>query len=131
MVPETGVFRPCCAGMFLIDLERRIRLSMKYSSHVGKQLYLRNHICFALILIFLNIFYSTAYYSLGRNLYEVLRYYDALDTTINHKVVTPCNWGQGQDVFINNEVPIEQTKQYRYFEMKPWFKLTPCPENNS
>ncbi len=83
---------------------------------------------FAFYLLILSILFFL--FSSGRNLYEVLRYYDALDTTINHKVVTPCNWGQGQDVFINNEVPVEQTKQYRYFEMKPWFKLTPCPENS-
>ena len=30
----------------------------------------------------------------GRNMYEVLRYYDALDLTLHHKVVIPSNWGQ-------------------------------------
>lgn len=97
--PVSEKWKVSCNGVFLIDIHKRIRLSMKYSSHVG------------------------------RNLYEILRYYDALDITIQHKVVVPSNWGQGQDVFINNEVPEEQVKQYRYFEMKPWFKMTPCPEN--
>lgn len=27
-------------------------------------------------------------------MYEILRYYDALDLTLHHKVVVPSNWGQ-------------------------------------
>lgn len=30
-------------------------------------------------------------------MYEILRYYDALDLTLHHKVVVPSNWGQVSD----------------------------------
>ncbi len=34
--PTTGAVKHSCNGMFLIDTEKRIRLSMRYSSHIGK-----------------------------------------------------------------------------------------------
>jgi len=36
----------------------------------------------------------------------------------------------GQEVFVNPELGPEETKDIRYVEIKPWFRLTPCPEND-
>ena len=36
----------------------------------------------------------------GRNFDEVLRVIDLLQLTANHKVSTPVNWRQGEDVII-------------------------------
>ena len=35
--PVSGTMKHSCNGMFLIDTDKRIRLSMRYSSHVGKR----------------------------------------------------------------------------------------------
>ena len=36
----------------------------------------------------------------GRNFHEVLRVLDSIQLTANHKVATPANWNQGDDVII-------------------------------
>lgn len=64
----------------------------------------------------------------GRNWYEFVRQYDALSLSINHRVVCPSNWGQGQEVMLQKDISSEEAANYRYVEIKPWFKLTPCPE---
>ena len=38
--------------------------------------------------------------STGRNFHEILRVVDSLQLTDNHKVATPANWQQGEDVVI-------------------------------
>ena len=40
----------------------------------------------------------------GRNFDEVLRVIDSLQLTANHKVATPANWQQGDDVIIAGSV---------------------------
>ncbi len=65
----------------------------------------------------------------GRNWYEVLRQFDALTLTTTHRVVCPSNWGQGQEVLLQEGISVEEAALYRYVEIRPWFKLTPCPES--
>jgi alkyl hydroperoxide reductase subunit AhpC len=46
--------------------------------------------------------------STGRNFDEVLRILDSLQLCDNHKVATPSNWNQGDDVIVHNSLSDEQ-----------------------
>lgn len=65
---------------------------------------------------------------LGRNWFESLRQFDAIMLVTAHPVVCPCNWGQGQKVLIRKDVPAKDAAEYKAAEIKPYFKLAPCPE---
>ena len=47
----------------------------------------------------------------GRNFDEVLRVLDSLQLTANHKVATPANWRQGEDVIIAGSVSDEAARE--------------------
>jgi thioredoxin-dependent peroxiredoxin len=49
--------------------------------------------------------------STGRNFDEVLRVLDSMQLTAKHKVATPVNWKQGDDVIILPAVTDEEAKQ--------------------
>ncbi|MGZ4813111.1 MAG: peroxiredoxin [Terriglobales bacterium] len=49
--------------------------------------------------------------STGRNFDEVLRVIDSLQLTARHKVSTPANWMQGDDVIISGSVSDEEAKK--------------------
>jgi thioredoxin-dependent peroxiredoxin len=70
--------------------------------------------------------------STGRNFNEVLRVVDSLQLTDNHKVATPANWQQGEDVVIvpslKDEEEIKQRFPKGYKAVKPYLRLTPQPE---
>ena len=70
--------------------------------------------------------------STGRNFNEVLRVVDSLQLTDNHKVATPANWQQGEDVVIvpsvKDEDEIKQRFPKGYTAVKPYLRLTPQPE---
>ncbi len=46
----------------------------------------------------------------GRNFDEVLRVIDSLQLTADHKVATPVNWRQGDDVFISGSVSDDEAR---------------------
>ena len=70
--------------------------------------------------------------STGRNFHEVLRVVDSLQLTDNHKVATPANWQQGEDVVIvpsiKDEAEIKQRFPKGYKAVTPYLRLTPQPE---
>lgn len=70
--------------------------------------------------------------STGRNFHEILRVVDSLQLTDNHKVATPANWQQGEDVVIvpslKDEAEIQQRFPKGYKTIKPYLRLTPQPE---
>jgi alkyl hydroperoxide reductase subunit AhpC len=49
--------------------------------------------------------------STGRNFDEVLRLLDSIQLTAKHKVATPVNWKQGEDVIIVPSVSDEEARQ--------------------
>ena len=70
--------------------------------------------------------------STGRNFNEILRVVDSLQLTDNHKVATPANWQQGEDVVIvpslKDEEEIKQRFPKGYTAVTPYLRLTPQPE---
>jgi thioredoxin-dependent peroxiredoxin len=65
----------------------------------------------------------------GRNFDEVLRVIDSLQLTAKHKVSTPVNWKQGDDVIIAGSVTNEQAKEIfgDWEEPKPYIRIVPQP----
>ena len=70
--------------------------------------------------------------STGRNIHEILRVIDSLQLTDHHKVATPANWQQGEDVVIvpslKDEAEISQRFPKGYKAVTPYLRLTPQPE---
>jgi alkyl hydroperoxide reductase subunit AhpC len=67
----------------------------------------------------------------GRNFDEVLRVIDSLQLTAKHKVATPVNWQQGDDVIIAGSVSDEEAKkQYPggWKAPKPYLRIVPQPK---
>ena len=67
----------------------------------------------------------------GRNFDEVLRALDSMQLTAKHKVATPANWKQGQDVIISGSVNDEDAKKQfpqGWKAPKPYLRITPQPK---
>jgi len=66
----------------------------------------------------------------GRNFDEVLRVIDSLQLTAKHRVSTPVNWKQGEDVIIAGSVSDDEAKQIfpGYRAPKPYLRITPQPK---
>jgi alkyl hydroperoxide reductase subunit AhpC len=66
----------------------------------------------------------------GRNFDEVLRVIDSIQLTAAHKVATPANWKNGDDVIITGAVSNEeaQTKFPGFKTLKPYLRTTKQPK---
>ncbi|RDD61809.1 peroxiredoxin [Ferruginivarius sediminum] len=87
--------------VFIIDPQKRVRLTLTYP--------------------------QTA----GRNFDEILRVIDSMQLTDRHKVATPVNWRQGEDVIIVPAVSDEDAKQLfpkGWKTLKPYLRVTPSPD---
>jgi alkyl hydroperoxide reductase subunit AhpC len=66
----------------------------------------------------------------GRNFDEILRVLDSMQLTAKHKVATPADWKQGQDVIITGAVSNEEADKIfpGYKTVKPYLRTTPQPK---
>ena len=87
-------------SVFVIDPNKKLRLSLTYPA------------------------------ATGRNFDELLRTIDSLQLTDKHKVATPANWQQGQDVIILPSLSNDQAKELfpgGWTEHKPYLRTTKQP----
>ncbi len=70
--------------------------------------------------------------STGRNFDEILRVIDSLQLTDSHKVATPVNWKDGDDVVIVPGIqdPAELARRFPkgYTAVRPYLRMTPQPD---
>jgi len=69
--------------------------------------------------------------STGRNFDEVLRVLDSLQLTAKHKVATPVNWKNGEDVILTAAVTDEEARQKYpngWKTPKPYIRIVPQPK---
>ena len=65
----------------------------------------------------------------GRNFDEVLRVIDSLQLTAKHRVATPVNWQQGENVIIAGSVSNDEAKEIfgEWEEPRPYIRIVPQP----
>ena len=69
--------------------------------------------------------------STGRNFDEVLRVLDSIQLTAKHKVATPVNWKQGDDIIIPTSVSDEEAKKTfpeGWKTLKPYLRVARQPK---
>jgi alkyl hydroperoxide reductase subunit AhpC len=66
----------------------------------------------------------------GRNFDEILRVLDSIQLTTKHRVATPANWKQGDDVIITGAVSNEEADKLfpGYKTVKPYLRTTAQPQ---
>ncbi|WP_028064867.1 peroxiredoxin [Solirubrobacter soli] len=67
----------------------------------------------------------------GRNFDEILRVVDSLQLTAKHKVATPAQWQQGDDVVIAGSVSNDEAKETYpdgWKEPRPYIRIVPQPQ---
>jgi alkyl hydroperoxide reductase subunit AhpC len=67
----------------------------------------------------------------GRNFNEVLRVLDSMQLTASHKVATPANWKQGEDVIIVGAVSDDEARKTYpngWRSPKPYIRIVPQPK---
>jgi alkyl hydroperoxide reductase subunit AhpC len=68
--------------------------------------------------------------STGRNFKEIIRVLDSLQLVDSHKIATPVNWKNGEDVIIPPSVSTEDAQKIfpkGVREIKPYLRYTPQP----
>src|SRR5579864_7113593 len=68
----------------------------------------------------------------GRNFDEVLRVVDSLQLTAKHRVSTPVNWKQGEDVIIAGSVSDDEAKKIYpqgWKAPRPYLRIVPQPKS--
>lgn len=88
-------------SVFIIDPNKKVRLTITYPA------------------------------STGRNFDEILRVLDSLQLTDGHKVATPVNWNEGDDVIISPTLSTEEAKKLfpnGWDEQKPYLRVTKQPK---
>jgi len=68
--------------------------------------------------------------STGRNFQEILRAIDSLQLTAKHRVATPADWKQGEDVIISGSVPDDEAKTIfpkGWKAPRPYLRIVPQP----
>ncbi|MGA8321037.1 MAG: peroxiredoxin [Xanthobacteraceae bacterium] len=68
----------------------------------------------------------------GRNFDEVLRVVDSLQLNAKHRVATPANWKQGEDVILTGAVSDEEAKKLYpqgWKQPKPYIRVVPQPRS--
>jgi len=66
----------------------------------------------------------------GRNFQEILRVIDSLQLTAKHRVSTPADWKQGDDVIIAGSVTNDEAKKIwpkGWKEPRPYIRIVPQP----
>jgi alkyl hydroperoxide reductase subunit AhpC len=66
----------------------------------------------------------------GRNFDEVVRVIDSLQLTATHKVATPVNWQQGEDVIIAGSVSDDEARKTYpagWKAPRPYLRIVPQP----
>ena len=66
----------------------------------------------------------------GRNFQEILRVIDSLQMTAKHRVATPADWNQGEDVIIAGSVTDDEAKKIYpqgWKSPKPYIRIVPQP----
>jgi alkyl hydroperoxide reductase subunit AhpC len=69
--------------------------------------------------------------STGRNFDEILRVIDSMQLTAKHKIATPANWKQGDDVIILPSVPEQEAKETYpdgWKAPRPYLRIVPQPK---
>ena len=97
---RTAVDNATVRSVFLIGPDKKVKLSLTYPM------------------------------STGRNFDEVLRVLDSCQLTAKHKVATPVNWKQGEDVIIVPAVSDEEAREKfpdGWKAPKPYMRFVPQP----
>jgi thioredoxin-dependent peroxiredoxin len=101
MIHPNSLANATVRSVFVIDPKKTIRLTLTYPA------------------------------STGRNFDEILRVIDSLQLTDSHKVATPANWQDGDEVVIlpSLQDPAELARRFPkgFRALRPYLRLTPQP----